>query len=210
MTLISSRSRAASTSLPVLDKQVRRGQYQRMKTRLMFAPLIASVAFAVPAHADLPQGAKAPDFATQGALAGKAFKYHLKAALVKGPVVLYFYPKAYTQGCTLEARAFAEAMPQFRAAGASVIGMSADDISTLKRFSVEECRSAFPVAVASKSVIDAYDVNMALVGKVTTMSKRVSYVIAPNGRVAFVHSDLDWRDHVKLTLAAVQRLKAGR
>lgn len=181
-----------------------------MKFRTSLVALFLAATSSTPAFASLPAGAKAPGFATQGAIAGKAFAFNLKRALAKGPVVLYFYPKAFTQGCTLEARAFAEAMPQFRAAGASVVGMSADDLSTLKRFSVEECRSAFPVAVASQAVIDAYDANMAVVGKITTMSKRVSYVIAPDGRITFVHSDLDWRDHVKLTLAAVQRLKAAK
>ena len=180
--------------------------------KLLLAPLalLLSAFLVAPAHADLPKGARAPQFATQGALGGKAFALNLKQELRKGPLVLYFYPKAFTKGCTLEARAFAEAMPKFRAAGASVIGMSADDLETLKRFSVEECRSAFPVAVATQAIIDAYDVNMALVGKVTTMSKRVSYVIGSDGRVAFVHSDLDWRDHVRLTLEAVQRIKARR
>src|SRR5215213_505339 len=104
---------------------------------------IALTAFALtPASAALPVGAKAPDFATTGALGGKPFKIHLKAQLGKGPVVLYFFPKAFTKGCTLEAHAFSEATADFKKAGATVIGMSADDLTTLKKFSVEECRSA--------------------------------------------------------------------
>jgi peroxiredoxin Q/BCP len=98
------------------------------------------------ASAELPSGEKAPTFNTRAALAGKEFGFSLSTALAKGPVVLYFYPKAFTQGCTLEANAFAEAIPQFKAAGASVIGMSNDDIETLKRFSREECRVPFRLA----------------------------------------------------------------
>ncbi|MEO6581659.1 MAG: peroxiredoxin [Sphingomicrobium sp.] len=125
----------------------------------------------------------------------------------RDPVVLYFYPKAFTKGCTLEAHAFSEASADFRKAGARVIGMSADDLPTLKRFSVEECRNAFPVATATGATIKAYDVAMPVVGKLTTMSNRTSYVIGRNGRIAFVHSELDWSKHVSLSLAAVRALK---
>lgn len=165
---------------------------------------LALVGLAAPAPAALPVGAKAPDFVTTGARAGKPFRLHLKQQLKRDPVVLYFFPKAFTEGCTLEARAFSEAAGEFRKAGAQVIGMSADDLPTLKRFSVEECRNAFPVAIAKPAVIQAYDV--ALKSK-PGLTDRTSYVIAPNGRVVFVHSDLSWRDHVAKTLAAVKALK---
>ncbi|HEY8592225.1 MAG TPA: peroxiredoxin [Sphingomicrobium sp.] len=172
--------------------------------------IIAAVAAALavtPAIAALPVGAKAPDFVTTGAIAGKAFKLHLKEQLRKGPVVLYFFPKAFTKGCTLEAHAFSEAADDFKKAGAQVIGMSADDLPTLKRFSVEECRNAFPVATATRPIIKGYDVAMPVVNRLATMTNRTSYVIAPNGRVAFVHSDMNWSEHVQQTLAAVKRLK---
>jgi len=169
--------------------------------------LMIAITAAAPAEAALRVGARAPDFVTTGALAGKPFRVHLKRELRNGPVVLYFYPKAFTKGCTLEARAFSEASAEFRKAGARVIGLSADDLPTLKRFSVEECRNAFPVARASAATIRAYDVAMPVVGKLTTMSNRTSYVIDRNGRVAFVHSDLDWSKHVEKTLAAVKDLK---
>lgn len=175
-----------------------------MRAFLLAALLIIG---ASPAAAALPIGGKAPDFRTMGALGGKPFRLHLAQQLRHGPVVLYFYPKAFTKGCTLEAKAFADAMPQFRAAGARVIGMSADDLATLKRFSTEACRSAFPVAIANKATIKAYDVSMPLAGSVTTMTNRTSYVIAQNGRIVMVHSELDWKDHVAKTLAAVQALK---
>ena len=168
--------------------------------------LIVAMTAATPAMAALPVGAKAPNFVTTGAMAGKPFQLNLKRELRKGPVVLYFYPKAFTKGCTLEARAFSEASGEFRKAGARVIGMSADDLPTLKRFSVEECRNSFPVASATAATIKAYDVAMPVVGKLTTMSNRTSYVIDRNGRVAFVHSDLNWSGHVGKTLAAVKAL----
>jgi len=87
-------------------------------------------AIAQPLAAALPVGAKAPDIWTMGALAGKPFRLHLAEQLRHGPVVLYFFPKAFTEGCTLETKAFADAMPKFRAAGARVVGMSADDLPT--------------------------------------------------------------------------------
>ena len=168
---------------------------------------LALAALAAPASAALPVGSKAPDFVTTGALGGKPFQLHLKRELRKGPVVLYFYPKAFTKGCTLEARAFSEAMPEFRKAGARVIGLSADDLPTLRRFSIEECRGNFPVATASPATIKAYDVAMPVVNRVRTMSNRTSYVIGRDGRITFVHSDLDWSRHVETALAAVKALK---
>lgn len=165
---------------------------------------LALASMAIPASAALPVGAKAPDFTTTGALAGKPFKLQLKDQLRNGPVVLYFFPKAFTQGCTLEARAFSEATDEFKKAGARVIGMSADDLPTLQKFSVQECRNAFPVATAKPEIIAAYDV--ALKQK-PGLTDRTSYVIASDGRIVFVHSEMDWSQHVQKTLAAVQALK---
>jgi peroxiredoxin len=165
---------------------------------------LALAALAQPLAAALPVGAKAPEIRTMGALGGKAFKLDLKDQLRHGPVVLYFYPKAFTQGCTLEAKAFADAMPEFRKAGARVVGMSADDLETLKRFSTEACRSAFPVATASPATIKAYDV---VLKQKPELSDRTSYVIDRNGRIVMVHSELDWKDHVSKSLAAVRELK---
>jgi len=175
--------------------------------RKLIAALILVAGTAAPAMAALPVGARAPDFTTTGALAGKPFRLHLKDQLRNGPVVLYFYPKAFTKGCTLEAHAFSDASAEFKKAGARVIGMSADDLPTLQRFSVEECRNAFPVATATAPIIKSYDVSMPVVGKVTNLTNRTSYVIAPNGKIVMVHSDLDWSAHVQKTLAAVKALK---
>jgi peroxiredoxin len=176
---------------------------------MMMKVLALLVALVLPtaAMATLPVGAQAPAFSTQGALGGKDVAFDLRKALRKGPVVLYFYPKAFTQGCTLEAHAFAEATPEFAKYGATVIGMSADDLPTLRKFSTEECRSQFAVGTATPAVVKAYDVGFARPGAPAGLTNRTSYVIAPNGKIVFVHSDLDYRDHVKLTLDAVKRLK---
>src|SRR5690606_27393240 len=110
------------------------------------AALALSALFSSAAQAVLKVGDAAPAFTTQAAVAGKPFAFNLETALRKGPVVLYFFPKAFTEGCTLEAHAFAEATPQFNALGAQVVGMSHDDIATLQRFSTEACRDQFAVA----------------------------------------------------------------
>ena len=157
-----------------------------------------------PAAAALPEGAKAPQIATTGAVGGKNIKINLQQQLKRGPVVLYFFPKAFTKGCTLESRAFSQAMPEFRKAGAQVIGMSADPIDKLKEFSIKECSSAFPVASATPALQKAYDVAWA---EQPGMTKRTSYVIARDGRIVMVHDDLDWSQHVAKALAAVKALK---
>lgn len=187
-------------------------------SRIAFAAALAALAFPAAALAELPVGARAPDFTAQSALAGKVGSFNLRAALRRGPVVLYFFPKAFTQGCTLETRAFAEAMDRFSAAGATVVGMSADDLPTLQRFSTEECRGKFPVAAATPAIIRSYDVAMKRdqlpadrrAQMPSGLTGRTSYVIAPNGRIAMVHSDLRYQDHVRLSLEAVEALKPKR
>jgi len=160
--------------------------------------------WARPAHAALKVGDKAPLFDTQASLAGKPFAFSLAQSLRKGPVVLYFYPKAFTSGCTVEANAFADATPEFQAMGATVVGMSGDNIETLNKFSVQECRSKFAVGVASKKVIASYDVALPIA---SGMSNRTSYVISPDGKIIFVHSAMSVKGHVEGTLEAVRNLK---
>ncbi len=172
---------------------------------------MAALAFPISAHAELPVGTKAPVFSTKAAKAGKEMGFNLRTALAKGPVVLYFYPKAFTHGCTLETRAFAEKHDEFAAAGATVLGLSADDIGTLKRFSTEECRDKFAVGIATPKMIAAYDVALKRKGLPAGLSDRTSYVIGQDGKIAFVHSELDYRDHVALSLKAVKALaKKGK
>jgi len=177
--------------------------------RRFLPPLAALTALflAAPGHAALPVGARAPEFATQGALKGQPFAFDLRKALRKGPVVLYFYPKAFTQGCTLEAHAFSEAADDFRKAGATIIGMSNDDVPTLQKFSTEACRGKFAVASATPAIVRDYDVDLKRGGVSTGLTDRTSYVIDRRGKIVLVHSDLDYRDHVRLTLEAVRKLK---
>jgi peroxiredoxin Q/BCP len=162
------------------------------------------------AQAALKPGAPAPAFTTEAALGGKSFQFQLADALARGPVVLYFFPKAFTSGCTVEAHEFAEATERFAALGATVVGVSNDDIDTLKRFSVEACRNKFAVAADAKAqIIRAYDAQF---GWGTDMADRISYVIGKDGKIAFVHKGSDPQEHVTNTLGAVQRLgqPAGR
>lgn len=180
--------------------------------RTLFAVVAACSLALIPSasFASLAQGTRAPQFATQGALAGKPFAFNLNAALRRGPVVLYFFPKAFTEGCTREANAFAEAHDDFAAAGATVIGMSNDDLPTLQRFSTEACRSKFAVAVATPAIVRAYDVDLRREGVSTGLTTRTSFVIGRDRRVRFVHSNMDYRDHVRLTLEAVRGLRQQR
>ncbi len=178
--------------------------------RLLPIIAAASLATGVAASADasLTQGAKAADFTTRGAMAGQVVDVHLATLLKKGPVVLYFFPAAFTGGCNAEAHAFAEAIPAFTKAGATVIGMSADDVPTLQRFSSEKCAGAFTVASAGPTVVAAYDVDLHRQLNGHAITARTSYVIARDGRVAFVHDAMDPSQHVATTLAAVQQLAA--
>ena len=159
------------------------------------------------AHAALKPGDAAPEFKTTAALAGQTFAFDLAEALKKGPVVLYFFPKAFTQGCTIEANAFAEATPKFAALGARVIGISHDDIDTLKRFSTEACRDKFAVGSDPRGqTIKAYDAASLLPG----VANRISYVIGQDGRIAFAHQGSDPLRHVELTLKAVSDGARGK
>jgi peroxiredoxin len=175
-----------------------------MRSALVFAAFSLALVPAA-ASASLKEGASAPDFTTSGAFAGKPFKLHLKEQLRHGPLVLYFFPKSFTEGCTLEAHAFSDASANFKKMGARVIGMSADDQETLKRFSTQECRNSFPVATATPDTIRAYDVKLR---EGLPLTSRTSYVIAPNGKIIYAYSDMGWKNHVANTLAAVKAWKA--
>jgi peroxiredoxin len=159
------------------------------------------------ALAALAVGAATPDFTTEAARAGQAFQFSLKATLAKGPVVLYFYPKAFTSGCTKEANNFAEATPKFSALGATVVGVSNDDIETLKKFSVEACRDKFAVAAdGGARIMKLYD---AALWVKPDMADRISYVISPEGKVLYVYASLSPDLHVENTLKAVEQWRAG-
>lgn len=164
---------------------------------------VFSICFSLSALAALDIGADAPDFTVDSALGGVQQQFNLNEALKTGPVVLYFYPKAFTSGCTVEAHLFAEATEQFAALHATVIGMSNDNIETLKKFSTEECRNKFAVgADTDAKVIKAYDVKLLPVGGT---SSRTSYVITPDHKIFYVYKAMNPNEHVKNTLDAVKR-----
>src|ERR1700723_3648901 len=167
---------------------------------------MGSTLLAAPLYAALQIGAQAPDFTTQATLAGKPFKFALADALKSGPVVLYFYPAAFTPGCTVEAHEFAEATEKFKALGATVIGVSHDPIDKLNKFSVSECRNKFAVASdADGSVMKEYD---AVLPVKPDYANRTSYVIAPTGEIIYSYTDLKPDAHVENTMAAVQKWQA--
>ena len=172
----------------------------------LIQPLALAVALvALPVLAALKPGDKAPDFTTEASLGGNVFSFSLAEALKQGPVVLYFYPKAFTKGCTVEAHDFSEATDQFKALGATVIGVSHDSIDILKDFSVKECRNKFAVAADPYgNVIKSYDTVLA---DHPDYADRTSYVITPDGRIAYAYSDMDPGKHVANTMAAVKAWK---
>jgi peroxiredoxin len=171
-----------------------------MMKRLLPIALIAlspSLSFAA-----LDIGEHAPDFAIPAALDGKVYKFSLADALKKGPVVLYFFPAAFSEGCSVEAHEFAEANPEFAALGASVVGVSGDDIDTLTKFSVKACQSRFPVASdQAQSVMKSFD---AVMSTRPEYANRISYVIAPDGSIVYHYMSLNPTKHVEKTLGALR------
>lgn len=173
-----------------------------MKQLFPAAATLLSMAFAIPASATLSVGAQAPGFSTPGIQGGTAMTVDLSELLKNGPVVIYFFPSVFTGGSAAESHEFADNIDKFRAAGATVVGMSRDPLDALARFSTEECAGKFPLASAGPSVVAAFDVN-----DNSNFTNRTTYVIAPDGKIAFVHDDDDYRGHVKSTLAFVQGMK---
>jgi thioredoxin-dependent peroxiredoxin len=159
-------------------------------------------------HAVLTVGAEAPDFVATAVQGGAPFDFHLTKALKKGPVVLYFYPKAFASQCTIEARAFSQAAAQFKSLGATVIGVSSDNLETLKVFSKTECHSKFPVAADTKAqVMQRYE---ALQGQTGRVAERISYVISPERKVVHVFADPAGDGHADQALDALKRWKKAR
>ena len=158
------------------------------------------------ARAALDIGERAPQFTAPAAMAGKVYEFSLAESLKKGPVVLYFFQAAYSVGCSLEAHNFADASDQFAALGASVVGVSADDIDTLSKFSVQACQNRFPVvADEGETVIKSFD---AVMQTRPEYANRISYVIAPDGTIVFHYMNLNPNKHVEKTLGALREWKA--
>lgn len=163
----------------------------------------AALSVAPGAFAALPAGTQAPLFKAEASLGGGTYTFSLADALKKGPVVLYFFPAAFTPGCTTEAHDFARAMPQFEALGATVIGVSHDPIAKLQRFSVSECRKKFPVVSdAAGQIMKEYD---AVLAAHPAYANRTSYVIAPDGKVLYSYTNLNPDRHVANTMTVVRR-----
>ncbi len=180
-----------------------------MKTLLATLAIGATVAAALAgsAFAGLKAGAKAPDFSAPAYLAGQPFTYKLADALKKGPVVVYFFPAAHTSGCNLEAHLFSDAIDQFKAAHATVIGVTAGKVDELAAFSTEteHCGGKFPVAAdPGAKIAKQYD---SILAAKPDWSDRTSYVIAQNGDIVHVYSNLNPNDHVTETLNAVKAMK---
>ena len=179
--------------------------------------LLASAAIAVPAYAALEAGDSAPAFEAKASLAGKAFDFSLREALDKGPVVVYFYPSAYTQGCNIQAHEFAVNMEKFTAAGASVIGVSLDSIERLNDFSSDPEYCADKLAVASDTsgeIARSYnlDVRDGREGATDTrgveighgFAERVTFIVTPDGKVAETIGGVSPLENVQKSLEAVQ------
>ena len=163
------------------------------------------------AMAALKPGDAAPPFTVDAAQGGKVFKFDLAAALKKGPVVVYFYPKSFTSVCTIEAHEFADSIQSFKDAGASVIGLSGDPIDVQQDFSSKECRDKFPVGADPKfNVIRAYDAALTIPGTDMGFAERISYVITPDGKIIHAYSDSEAENHIKNALTAVRAWRAGQ
>jgi thioredoxin-dependent peroxiredoxin len=168
---------------------------------------LAVATLATSASAELKVGTKAPDFTAPAFLAGQPFTYKLADALKKGPVVVYFFPAAHTSGCNLEAHLFSDAIDQFKAQKATVIGVTAGKVDELAAFSseTEHCGGKFPVAAdPGAKIAKEYD---AILAQKPDWSSRTSYVIAQNGTITHVYSNLNPNDHVTETLNAVKALR---
>jgi peroxiredoxin len=186
---------------------------------ILFGALVGAI-IVLPALAALQVGESAADFTAQASLAGQPFTFSLKAALSKGPVVVYFYPSAFTGGCNLEAHTFSEDSEAFAAAGASIIGVSEDSITRLNAFSADPqyCAGKFPVASdPDGKIAKSYDVAVreASSGRKDTrgveidhgFAERTTFVITPDGKIAATLGGLAPGDHVEKALAVVRGLK---
>ena len=190
--------------------------------RILLGCLLSS-AITFPAIAALKAGDAAPDVQTQASQAGKAFNYSLKEALQKGPVVVYFYPSAYTGGCNIQAHTFAVNVDKFAAANASVIGVSLDSIDRLNDFSADPAYCAGKVAVASDvdgAISKAYDlvIREAAEGKKDSrgvdithgFAERTTFIVTPDGKISATLSGLKPAENVEKALETVQQLATNK
>jgi peroxiredoxin len=195
-----------------------------MSANLKHAALtgLLSLTAALSAFAALPEGAAAPEFKASAALAGKEFTFDLKDALKKGPVVVYFYPSAYTKGCNVQAHNFAVSHDKFAAAGATIIGVSLDSIERLKDFSADPEYCAGKFATASDpdgKIAKSYDLQVreGNAGMKDTrgqdiqhgFAERTTFVITSDGRIAAAVGGVNPMENVAKSLEVVQKLSKG-
>jgi len=170
--------------------------------------LVLALFVSWPACAALDIGEAAPNFTTNAALAGKVYKFSLSEALAKGPVVVYFFPAAFSIGCSIEAHTFAESIGKFEALKTTVIGVSGDDIETLSKFSVQECQSKFAVGSDdTKKIMASYDAAMSLRPE---YANRISFLIAPDGKIVYEYKSLNPYNHVTKMLGALEEWQKTR
>jgi peroxiredoxin len=194
-----------------------------MKMKRALLGVLLSSLVALPAVAALKEGDAAPDFKTQASLAGKDFTFSLKDALKKGPVVVYFYPSAYTGGCNIQAHTFAVNSDKFAAAGATIIGVSLDSIKRLNDFSADPqyCAGKFPTASdANGAIAKSYDLKVAdgHPGIKDTrgveidhgFTERTTFIITSNGKIAATIGGMAPADNVEKALAEVQQLATAK
>lgn len=191
-----------------------------MHRLLLASAFSVFTSLALPACAALNQGDPAPAFKTHASQAGKAFSYSLQDALKKGPVVVYFYPSAFTNGCNIQAHTFAENIERFKAAGATVVGVSMDGIDRLNAFSADPqfCAGKFPVASdLDGSIAKSFDlpIKQVAAGKKDTRgieidhatTERTTFVVTPDGRIAATVGGVNPAINVEKALEAVQQLR---
>jgi thioredoxin-dependent peroxiredoxin len=179
-----------------------------------------STAIALPALAALSAGDAAPNFQAKASMAGKAFDYSLSESLKKGPVVVYFYPSAFTQGCNIQAHTFAENVEKFAAVNASIIGVSLDSIERLNDFSADPEYCAGKIAVASDptgAIAKSYNLNVGAAREGAKDSRgqaidhgfaeRTTFIVTPDGKVAATVGGVSPVENVEKALAQVQALK---
>jgi thioredoxin-dependent peroxiredoxin len=175
----------------------------RVMRTVFLAAIALALAAAGPAAAALPQAVAAPDFTVQVAQGGNVSSFTLSTALARGPVVLYFYPKSFSSGCTAEAHDFAAHIDAYKAMHATVVGISGDSIAQQVKFSTQECASKFLVA-ADPGLKIAKSYRSVILG---LYADRTSYVIASDGKISYTYTSLDPDKHVANTLAALHALQ---
>jgi peroxiredoxin len=173
-----------------------------MKQLFSTTATLLSLALTTPAFADLAVGDQAPNFSAQGIQSEAPMTVNLSELLTKGPVVVFFFPSVFVGSSAAECRQFADNIDKFRAAGATVLGMSRDSIDALGRFSTQECAGKLPMASADMDIVTNFDVN-----DTANFTTWTTYVVSPSGKIVFVDDGDDYSGHAKRALAFVQGMK---